>query len=39
MHFFKQEDGPIRGGGGGGGLISSGLAQQCTVFVKGVDYE
>ena len=27
------------GGGGGGGLISSGLAQQCTVFVKGVDYE
>ena len=24
---------------GGGGLISSGLAQQCTVFVKGVDYE
>ena len=39
MHFFKQEDGPIRGGVGEGGLISSGLAQQCTVFVKGVDYE
>lgn len=34
-----MEDGPIRGGGGGGGLISSGLAQQCTVFVKGVHYE
>ena len=29
---------PIRGGGGEG-LISSGLSQQCTVFVKRVHYE
>lgn len=38
--FFNRKMGQLEvGGWGGGGLISSGLAQQCTVFVKGVDYE
>ena len=35
--FFNRKMGQLEVGGGG--LISSGLAQQCTVFVKGVDYE
>ena len=35
--FFNRKMGQLEGGGGG--LIISGLAQQCTIFVKGVDYE